>query len=380
MSAIFRLFFYKSNANSLGVLQSTTQLQLGAFRFHSFTVSYLKNSCGLSLETAKSLSKKIQFETPEKPDTVLKLLKDQGFNDAHISKIVRSRPELLSYNAQKTVLPKFEFFHSMGVSSADIVAMFYGNPYLFCKSLERNIIPCYQYLKSLLIVDKKVVQTFKFSRRSIFDPRMNLAPNLALLKEFGVPQSSISLMVPNYPDVAWLKPSRFTEIVKEVKQMGFDPSKSVFVKAIAVLACTTKSTLESRFEVYGEWGWSRDESLSAFKKVPHCMNTSNEKITRVMNFFVNKMGWPSQILARHPIVISLSFEKRIFPRCNVAQVLLLKGLIQRDYSICTLLIPAEKTFLKNYVTKYQESVPQLLDLYKGKVNLHDLGVNTIGNI
>ena len=47
------------------------------------------------------------------------------------------------------------------------------------------------------------------------------------------------------------------------------------------------------------------------------MLLSEEKITKAMNFFVNKMGYPSADIARHPKVIFFSLEKRIIPRCSV---------------------------------------------------------------
>ncbi|GAV81478.1 mTERF domain-containing protein [Cephalotus follicularis] len=371
---LLHLVFNKNNTNTL------QQLELGCFHFHSFTVSYLQNSCGFSLEAAKSLSNSVQFETPDNPDSVLNFLKHHGFTDTHIPRMVRKHPRLLLANAQKTILPKIEFFHSLGVSSTDIVRIFSTNPALLRRSLKRRIIPCYHYLNSILLVKEKVIKTFKRSQWNISDPLMDVAPNIALLKECGVPQSSISLMVSNFPRVVFCKPTVFTEFVREVKQMGFDPLKSKFVLAIIVLSSLSKLTIESRFEIYERWGWSRNDSLSAFKKVPFYMLVSNDKAMKAMDFFVKKMGWPSQTIAKNPNVLFLSIEKTIIPRCTVAHVLLLKGLIEKDYSIVTLLKSNEKYFLKKFVTKYQESVPQLLDLYEGKVDLRDLGVDPIGTI
>ena len=51
---------------------------------HSFTVSYLMNSCGLSPETALSASRKVQFETPERADSVLALLRNYGCTNTHL--------------------------------------------------------------------------------------------------------------------------------------------------------------------------------------------------------------------------------------------------------------------------------------------------------
>ena len=44
-----------------------------------------------------------------------------------------------------------------------------------------------------------------------------------------------------------------------------------------------------------------------------------EKITEAMDFLVNKMGCPSTIIARNPIIILFNLEKRIVLRCLVIQ-------------------------------------------------------------
>ncbi|KAK9923664.1 hypothetical protein M0R45_032071 [Rubus argutus] len=104
----------------------------------SFTVSYLINSCGLSPEQAPSLSSKhrVHFNSPEKPDSIIKLLKRYGFNETHISQIVKKCPRLLSVNARRTLLPKLEFFGSIGVEGTGLVQLVFANPHVLIHSLE----------------------------------------------------------------------------------------------------------------------------------------------------------------------------------------------------------------------------------------------------
>ena len=49
------------------------------------------------------------------------------------------------------------------------------------------------------------------------------------------------------------------------------------------------------------------------------MLLSEEKITEAVDFLVNKMGCPSAVIARNPIIILFNLEKRIIPRCLVIQ-------------------------------------------------------------
>ncbi|KAM1064311.1 hypothetical protein ACFX13_029016 [Malus domestica] len=54
------------------------------------------------------------------------------------------------------------------------------------------------------------------------------------------------------------------------------------------------------------------------------------------------------MIAKRPLVLHYSLEKRLVPRCSVAKVLLLKGLIKgiENVNLSSLLEPVEKCFLE----------------------------------
>jgi mTERF domain-containing protein len=195
-----------------------------------------------------------------------------------------------------------------------------------------------------------------------------MAPNIALLRQLGAPPSTISYLVTTHPSSAFSKHTKFVEAVQQVMEMGFDPMKMLFVEAIQVLLKMKKPKLESRFELYKRWGWSKDMALAAFKRFPKCMQSSEEKITKTMDFLVNKIGWPSANIATYPVVINLSLEKRIIPRCSVVQILLAKGLIKNNLALGTFLLPTERKFLEKFVIRFRDDVPQLLNVYEGKMS------------
>ena len=368
-------FFIVKSYASTGLSESKHQQQQEK---HSFTVSYLINSCGLSSKSAILASQKVQLGNPDRPDSVLSLLKAHGFTNTQIAKLVRTHPMLLLSDPGKTLLPKIEFFLSkVGVSSSDLTRILTLSPLLLVRSLENHLIPCYNFLKSVLVVDEKVITTLKRSQLSfLFDVTNNMVPNIALLREFGVPESAISFLVTNFPGTAFIKHAKFVKAVHEVKEMGFDPLKLVFVLAIQVILKMKKPMWESKLEVYKRWGWSKDVALLAFRRYPNCVLLSEEKITKTMDFLVHKMGRPSADIAKNPSVLGLSLEKRIIPRCSVVQVLLAKDLIKNKFSSATLLLPSEKCFLEKFVIKFQANVPQLLDVYQGKMDLLDVGIQS----
>ncbi|XP_031259294.1 uncharacterized protein LOC116117386 [Pistacia vera] len=340
---------------------------------NSFTVSYLINSCGLSPEASISASQKLQLRSRERPDAVLALLRDYGFSKTQISKLIRKRPRLLLADTQKTLLPKLEFFHSIGVSQSDLTRTLSSDVTLLTRSLENQIIPSYNFLRSVLLSDEKIVSALKRTTWIFHeDYSKSLLPNVGFLSELGVPQKCIALLLTHFPEAVMQRHEEFCKTVREVKEMGFDTQKTTFVLAVHVISGKGNKSIRKRcIEAYKSWGWSEDMILAAFRKHPHCMILSEKKIMRSMDFFVNKMGLPSGMIAECPVVLFFSMEKRIIPRCSVIEVLLSKGLI-KDIRLSTVLLPAEKCYLERFVMKYKEEVPELMSVYRGKVDSRGL--------
>jgi mTERF domain-containing protein len=266
-------------------------------------------------------------------------------------------------------LPKIELLRSIGISSSDLITILSSYTYLFQRNLKKRLIPCYDFIKSILLVDEKVLKTFKRAPQAFLcDLPNTMAPNIALLRQLGAPPSTISFLVTNHPPAASTKHAKFVEAVHQVKEMGFDPTKTVFVLAIQVLLKMSKPKLESRFELYKRWGWSKDMAVAAFKRFPNCMQSSEEKITKTMDFLVNKIGWPSANIAAYPYVIILSLEKRIIPRCSVVQILLAKGFFKNNLALSTFMLPTERKFLEKFVIRFRDDVPELLNVYEGKMS------------
>ncbi|XP_024171981.1 uncharacterized protein LOC112177985 [Rosa chinensis] len=337
-----------------------------------FTVSYLVNSCRLSPEAAVVASHKVKFQSLVKPDSVLALFRQYEFSDTQISTLVRRYPLILVADVKNNLLPKLEFLCSIGISRLDLAKMLSHKPILLTPSLENSIIPCYTFLKSVVLSDSKVVYIWK--RNSwIFGANLskNVIPNIGLLKELGMPDSCIASLVTYHAEIVMRKPEAFSELVSEVKEIGFDLEKMFFVQALH--AMYWKQTWKRSESAYRSWGWSHEDILCAFRVCPLCMTKSEKKIMGTMDFLVNKMGWQSQTIAKIPYVFMYSLEKRIIPRCSVVRALLLKGLIEeKKLSLTAVFMKPENYFLNKFVTCYLDQVPQLLDVYHGKVDAQDV--------
>ncbi|KAF2296003.1 hypothetical protein GH714_035631 [Hevea brasiliensis] len=320
----------------------------------------------------KSISKKVKFESPDKPDAVVSLLTEYGFTKYHISRLIKKSPQLILANPTKTLLPKLEFRRSIGVSGSELGQMVSWNSCFLRHSLEQHIIPCYNILKSVLVSDVKVVKSLKrTSEIDFYSLPGNMSLNLSILREVAVPQSIISYLLIYGPSLACRNPAKFRQLVNKVIEIGFDPLKATF--AHALLFVSRPNVWERKMVVYRSCGLSEDEIWSAIRKFPLCMSFSVKKIRNTIDFLVNKMSWLPGDVARVPIVLCYSLEKRIVPRCSVVEVLLLKGLVKGEINLSNVLAITEKCFLDLFVIKYQEEVPQLLSIFRGEINIVDLG-------
>ncbi|OIW19580.1 hypothetical protein TanjilG_18390 [Lupinus angustifolius] len=344
----------------IGTLNYTTTT-----KDESFTVNYLVNNCGFPLDSALTASKQILIRSSENPDSVLALFRSLGFSDSDLQIIIRKIPRLLLSNPTKTLLPKFQFFQSKDASASHFVRIFTANPYLLLRSLENHLIPTYnliyRYLQSdqrTLVAVKRCVRLFDFA---------DLQNNIKLLLDAGIREESLAMLFRQWP---WLLVYKFDYLrnkVDEIRNMGLDPSKSRFIAAMYAKALP-KSMWESKAELYKMWGWTDEAIHEAFVRHPHCMLISERKIEEGMQFFVNQMGWDSQLLVCYPVLLMLSLNKRIIPRASVLEFLLSKDLIERAFIPQAYYISEEK-FLQKYVSSFKDQAPQLLKLYEEKMSL-----------
>ncbi|GFQ07590.1 hypothetical protein PHJA_002903100 [Phtheirospermum japonicum] len=356
---------FRAAQNAVLVRACSTSVCENVSQKKPFTVSsYLINSCGLSSNDAVSASKKLcRIKSPEKPDAVLKLLRQYGFADAHISRLVIKWPNVLLASPNKTLLPKLEFFVSIGVPLPVLARNLSGYPYILWRSLKNSIIPSYNDLKTLLGSDTKVVNLFKCNLRT-FVPCLAEGV-VSMLRERGMPESSIVSLVIRKPLLLITNKEKLAAHFDRAIGMGFDVSKGVFVDAIQVFVSLGESNLKQKMEVYSRCGWSESGIITAFLKHPMCMTLSEEKITATMDFLVNTLGCEPAAIAQSPVLVCLSLEKRIKPRCLVARILNEKMLKNKN-SVAYLLMLSEAEFLKRYIVKYEKDIPELFDIYRGK--------------
>lgn len=278
---------------------------------------------------------------------------------------------MLSSNFEKTITPKLEYFSSKGVSRTELAKFVSGSPGVLRQSLEKKIIPTWNSFESLLISSERTFAATKrfFNSRWACDLEARLIPNIKILREFGVLESNIVSLLTQQPSVFMIDSDMFRMTVERVEEMGFSPQRLKFVFAVSALRGMTKSTWERKVEICKKWGWSEEDVYVAFEKHPWCMMVSEDKMSSVMDMVINKAGFGPSDIVQRPKSLTCSLEKRIVPRCLVYQDMLERGLITKKWSLWVLLEVPEKEFLKKITMCSNEAAPELLKLYKEKLEL-----------
>ncbi|AEE78223.1 Mitochondrial transcription termination factor family protein [Arabidopsis thaliana] len=393
----------------------------------TFTVSYLVESLGLTKKLAETISKKVTFEDKVNPDSVLNLLRSNGFKDSQISRIIRAYPRLLVTDAEKSLRPKLQFLKSRGASSSEVIEIVSNVPTILDKKGEESVSLYYDFVKDIMQDGKSLCISCPEGKKG------NRIRNISVLRELGVPQKLLfSLLISRYQPVCGKE--KFEESLKKVVDMGFDPAKSKFVEALHVVYEMSEKTIEEKVNVYKRLGFSEAEIWAIFKKWPYflkfsekkiilmfetlkkcglveeeiisvlksrpqCIRSSEQKILDSIEMFlglgfsrddfkmmvkrypcctaysgetlrkkfevlVKMMNWPLEAVVMIPTVLGYSLEKRIVPRSNVIKALMSKGLIgSENPPISSVLVCTDQEFLKRYVMKHDKLVPKLMAIF-----------------
>ncbi|XP_047153857.1 uncharacterized protein LOC124825312 [Vigna umbellata] len=325
----------------------------------AFTLSYLSNTCGFSHDVALKLSKRLRFETAEKPDSVFSFFRTHGFSTSQICRIFYQAPELLVCDPTKRLLPKFQFFASKGASPSDTILIVSKTARVLRYGLNSHIIPIFELIRTFLPSDLKALAVFIACPNFIGDGRV--ASNVQLLLDTGVTHTGIRYLLCSRPSVLC---SDLRPAIEEVKLLGFEPLKLSFTLAILAKRAVSKPLWDAKVDVLKKWGWSEDDICVAFRNQPNIMLRSKEKLNAVMGFWVGKLGWDHSVLISSPTLFSYSLEKRVAPRALVVQYLLSKGLVKKSASLATPFVLSDERFLQKYVKRFEEKTPRLLELYQ----------------
>ena len=112
------------------------------------------------------------------------------------------------------------------------------------------------------------------------------------------------------------------------------------------------------------------EVITLFVKQPQFMDSSEARIKKsLVFFFMNELHWMPEDISKYPIVLFISFEKKMVSRSHVIRLLIEKGLVTIR-SMGSALIILKDQFLKVFISSYEIKIPELWEIYQSnKVGL-----------
>ncbi|KAF3322603.1 mTERF [Carex littledalei] len=357
---------YNAGAAHLRFVLDQTAKSISFKRLHLLqSIPPLFRSLVLSSEGASS---SIDLPATEKPNAVVSLFYSYGFSEDQVELIMEKNSKLLSSSPERTIKPKLDYLLHFGYSQSELVALVSSDPHLLGVSLEKRIIHNLNLLKQLLGTEELVKRAVaRFSRLSRYNLEKCIVPNVEALRMHGVPDKRIIQAVASFPRVMTHKPDSISNVAMELKELGIDPSTRAFIVGINAKIAMTQSVWDSKEAIYKSFGWSDEDFMSAFKRHPYCMLNSEGKIKKMMHFYVHKLGWDPAFLSKNPLLIDLSLERRVLPRCAVLNILASRRLLGREATLLKLLLLAERSFEANYVVKYSKDITVTREAFEGMI-------------
>lgn len=310
----------------------------------------------------KASSVKKDLKKPENSDSVLSFLKESGFSDSHLQKMVKRVPNVLSASIFDTVKPKIKVFQDLGFSSTDIADVISSDPWILHRSVDR-IVPSILLLRSVLGSNANVTKLLKtLSWFLKCDLEKSMIPNIEFLKSCGVSSTQIVTYVFHFPRLFLHKPDSFKDFVKRVDEIGFDRKSKMFLSAIRTISSMSKENWELKLKCFRSLGFKEDDIVSAFRRSPQAFAISERKIRETTELILSRGNMDISVIVKYPWLLTISIERRLKPRLRVFDILNSKNLLSRTIKFTSVCKISEKMFLDKYVLPHSDELGELSSL------------------
>jgi mTERF domain-containing protein, mitochondrial len=327
-----------------------------------FSLEYLVQSCGLSLEDALRASEHIQhLKSPDKPDAVLQFLRETGISESVIRSLVSQSPRILCSSVENNVRPNIEKFQELGFSVEDISFIISRSPRL----LQFNIVEKLDFWLGVLGSVENLYVVLRWNR-SLLDTNLEnvIVPNLSfLLEECGLSPSQIARLIKSYSRVVMINPEVLKMNAKRAEDLGFARSSSMFMHALITISQMNRHTLDARVKNLEQLGFSQDEVAFMISKTPTLLRCSEKLVCRKMEYLINEAGCDKTDVIHNPVLLMCSLENRLIPRTVVRNLLRSKGLPVGNKAISSFMQQSEERFVEKFILPYEHIIPGLHRAY-----------------
>ncbi|GKV44038.1 hypothetical protein SLEP1_g51270 [Rubroshorea leprosula] len=321
-------------------------------------VDYLTKQHQFSLEAASEAALFIPYiNNPEKSDSILSFLKENGFSKSHIDEILKKGPYVLCSKLNETIKPKLKILQDLGFSQNEIADILAANPWIFTRSLDCRLAPSISVLRSVLGPSADVCKALKVSAWYLkYDLEKTMIPNIEFLQSCGVSSQQIIGSVYTFPRLLLHKPENLRDFVKRVDEMGVSRKSKMYFYAVRTLSSMNREKWENKLKLFRNLGFSGDQVLSLFRRAPHAFAVSETKIKEVCEMFLARKNLDASFIFEHPELLIHSVKGRLEPRFAVFEILERKNLLRRKPKLTTLLKISQQQFMARYVLPYSNEL------------------------
>ena len=324
-------------------------------------LDYLINKHQFSHEVALKASSVIScLKRPIEVDSMLSFLKESGFSKTHIEEVVKRVPEVLTANLASNIKPKIQIFQNLGFSPNDIAEIVSSDPWILKRSADNRLGPSILMLKTILGSNAEVIRALKVSGWFLkHDLEKTMKPNVEFMKGCGVSSSQIVKYMFNFPRFFLHKPESIQDFVKTVEEMGFDRKSKMFLAALRTVSSMTHGNWELKLKLFRSLGFSENDILDVFRRVPQVFSISERKIKEVTELLLSAWNIDISYIVRHPELLICSIEHRLKPRLRVLEILEKENALKKKPGLTTVCKITDKKFLEKFVLPYSKEIVEL---------------------
>ena len=210
---------------------------------------------------------------------------------------------------------------------------------------------------------KKMLAVFSRNRGLInHDVDRIVAPKIALLKKYGLSEADIGMIAVRGQRFITRSIESMKEVLKRARELGFNSESSMYGLGVSSVSSITGVRLEEKMEFFKEYGWSKEDFLTALKKAPFFIHLKEENVREKMEFLVGRAGCEQPYIASNPLLLMFSLEKRLKPRYYFMEFLNSNGVVRKG-GLCTIIYLSEKNFIDQFVLRYKETLPKVHEIY-----------------
>jgi mTERF domain-containing protein, mitochondrial len=330
----------------------------------SFIAEYLISSFGILPDRARKIctTRLSGVKSSDRPEAVVRFLKDIGLSGGQIRGAISRWPDILRYNVEKSLKPTVLEMTAQGFSNEILAQLAEYEPSALALAKTPSRLLFWREFTGndnagLLRFLKKNPYLITFDIDGKIMPRMNL------LKECGLSNQHIAVMLHGGNTCMRRSLKVLRQVIEIVENMGIQRGSGMFFAGFRAIVNSSLDTVKRKKEFFKTaYGWSEQETCTAFCKFPSILQYSENKVQSAMDFLIREVKLHPSGIALMPNLLGYSLEKRLIPRHRVLSILVAKKLKEKC-SLLTACTYSEKIFLQIYVKRYEKDAPELSDVY-----------------